>query len=277
MSATFRAEMKKQLFRTRTYVTLSVVVIIPIVITLAVKYGREQRNEGDRLFELARQSGLLVPAAALLVMSQFLLVVVVSVFAGDSVAGEATWGNLRYLLARPIPRARLLGAKLLVAFVFAFVATLLIVVVGLAAGGLAFGIHPLDLQFFGIEQSVGSILVHLVESMLYVWWSMAFVVAFGLMVSTMTDTASGAIGAAVGLAIVSQILDAITRLGVLRYGLPTHYLNAWRDLIVARPRRRRPPARHDRAGRVRRRLRGHCLLVVSSQGHPQLTCVPVGR
>src|SRR3712207_8787735 len=45
-------------------------------------------------------------------MSPFFLVVVVGSFAGDAVAGEASWGTLRYLLVRPVPRGRLLRAKL---------------------------------------------------------------------------------------------------------------------------------------------------------------------
>ena len=36
-----------------------------------------------------------------------------------------------------------------------------------------------------------------------------------------------------GLYVVSQILDAIPQLGSLRYGFPTHYLDAWRELIIA--------------------------------------------
>ena len=31
-----------------------------------------------------------------------LLVLVVALFGGDAIAGEASWGNLRYLLMRPI-------------------------------------------------------------------------------------------------------------------------------------------------------------------------------
>jgi len=40
---------------------------------------------------------LLVPAPVLSVMSAFLLVVIAGTIAGDSVAGDAAWGNLRYL------------------------------------------------------------------------------------------------------------------------------------------------------------------------------------
>ena len=45
----------------------------------------------------------------------FLLVVAVALFCGDTVASEAGWSSLRYLLAAPVPRTRLLRQKLAVA------------------------------------------------------------------------------------------------------------------------------------------------------------------
>jgi ABC-2 type transport system permease protein len=229
--------MVKQWRRARTYIALGIVVVLPVIMTIAVKYGeRGRRGENpDLLFELARRSGLVMPAAALLFMSQFLLVVVVAIFAGDAVAGEATWGNLRYLLVRPLNRNRLLGAKLAMAAVFALIATMLVVATGLIAGGLAFGFHRIDVDLvtFSLHESVPQLLQHLGIATGYVAWCMASVVALAFMVSTMTDTATGAIGAGVGFYVVSQILDAIPQLGSIRYGLPTHYLSDWRPLFVA--------------------------------------------
>ena len=41
-------------------------------------------------------------------MSGFLLVIVAGTIAGDAVAGDAATGYLRYLLIRPVKRARML-------------------------------------------------------------------------------------------------------------------------------------------------------------------------
>ncbi len=238
MISLFRTEMSKQWRRTRTYVALSIVVVLPVIMTLAVKYGERGRNADnpEALFQLARQSGLVMPAAALLFMSRFLLAVVVALFAGDAVAGEATTGNLRYVLVRPISRARLLTSKLLMSLSFVVIATLCVVFAGLIAGGLAFGFHRVDvdfgLGFFSLHESVPQLLQHLGIATAYVMWGMMSVIACAFMVSTMTDAASGAIGAGIGLFVVSEILDAIPQLGFLRYGFPTHYLDDWRSLIV---------------------------------------------
>src|SRR5205807_9799457 len=138
--AVFRTELTKQLRRPRTFVALGIAFLIPVVLTIALKANPPSGGPGDQgLLELAPNSGLIVAVAALRFMSRFLLVLIAAVFAGDAVAAEAAWGNLRYLLVRPIRRSRLLGAKLGVSALFAVTATLLIVVVGLIAGGIAFG------------------------------------------------------------------------------------------------------------------------------------------
>ncbi len=176
-----------------------------------------------------------MPAAALLFMSRFLLVVVVAIFVGDAVAGEATWGSLRYTLVRPVGRARLLAVKLAMALVFVVIATLLIVVTGLIAGGIAFGWHRIDIElgdFFSLHKSSAQLLTDLGLASVYVAWGMTSVVAVALMVSTMTDSSNGAIGAGIGLFMTSEILNAIPQLGAIRQGLPTHYLDDWRGLIV---------------------------------------------
>jgi ABC-2 type transport system permease protein len=183
------------------------------------------------LFVLAPQTGLLVAIAALRFMSRFLLVLIVALFAGDAVAAEASWGNLRYLLVRPITRPRLLAAKLATSSLLAVSATLLITVAGVLIGGVAFGFGGISIPFAGVSQSAGQLLWNVVLATLYVAWGMAAVVSFGFFVSTMTDVPSGGVGAAVGLYIVSQILDAITSLGSIRYGLPTRYIDAWTVLF----------------------------------------------
>lgn len=231
--AAFRAEMAKQTRRSRTYLALAITIAIPLIIAIALKANPPAQSEGrDSLFLLASRSGLVLPVATLRVMSRFLLIVVVAIFAGDAVAGEAATGNLRYLLIRPIGRPRLLGAKLAAAALFTALATALISLTGLVAGGLFFGWHPIDLAVLGLHQSVGELLAHVLLATLYVMWSMGAIVALGFMVSTMTDAPVGAIGAAVGFGVTSQILDAISALGWIRNALPTHYLDAWDSLFT---------------------------------------------
>ena len=192
--------------------------------------------EVDSLFSLARQSGFVMPAAALLFMSRFLLVVVVAIFAGDAVAGEATWGNLRYTLVRPVGRARLLAAKLAMALGVrrdrdpahrrhGFGRRRPSRSAGIASTSTSRG-------FFSLHKSSAQLLADLGVASVYVAWGMTSIVAMALMVSTMTDSSNGAIGAGIGLFMTSEILNAIPQLGSIRNGFPTHYLDDWRALIV---------------------------------------------
>src|SRR5262249_61539616 len=87
--------------------------------------------------------GLNFALFSLLVSASFLLVVTVALFCGDTIASEASWGSLRYLLAIPVPRARLLGSKLLVALTYCGIALVLLTATALAAGTARYGWHPL--------------------------------------------------------------------------------------------------------------------------------------
>ncbi len=245
MFALFQVEMVKQWRRPQTYVALGLTMLVPLLITIALKANPpglpgtgEQRGFGSRggdnaLSYLSTKTGLIVPVFALEVMSGFLLVVIVAFFAGDAIASEANWGSLRALLARPIPRGRLLTAKLASALLLAFIATLTVVLTGLIAGAIAFGWHTLDVPLLGLHQSVTETLGNLILATLYVFWGLTGVVALGFMVSTMVDTPAGAIFAAVGFYLVTRILDAITALGSIRNILPTHYADAWTNLFTS--------------------------------------------
>jgi len=57
------------------------------------------------------------------------------------------------------------------------------------------------------------------------------VVALAFWFSTLTDAPLSAVGGAVVLIVVSEILDQVSALGTLRNGLPTHYWLAWLDLL----------------------------------------------
>ena len=84
----------------------------------------------------------------------------------------------------------------------------------------------------------------------------------------MTDTPAGAVFAAVGLYIVSQILDGITAIGSIRNVFPTHYFDRVDHLFTGNG----GPDATCCAGTLlqiplRDRLPWHRLVVVPPQGH----------
>jgi ABC-2 type transport system permease protein len=239
--ALFRTEFVKAAVRVRTLVVVAELIALPTLIVVAIKArgdrpGRGQNGEG--LFRLAQQSGLLVPAAVLGVASGFLLVVIAGLLAGDSVASDSAWGNLRYVLMRPVSRTRLLLAKAAVAAALIWACVIVVALTALVAGLIAFGSHPVTVPLVSgggvgsFTLSTTTILVRVAVGTAYVAFGFTALLAIGTFMSTLTDTPTGAIGATIGIYIVSEILDGIDQLGEVRYGFPTHYLSAWQPLLT---------------------------------------------
>jgi ABC-2 type transport system permease protein len=239
--ALFRTELVKAAVRKRTLVVALLLIGLPTLIVVAIKArgNRPGRGEnGEGLFRLAQQSGLLVPAAVLGVASAFLLVVIAGLLAGDSVASDSAWGNLRYLLMRPVSRTKLLVAKAAVAAVLIWACVALVALTALVAGVVAFGAHPVTVPAVAgstlgtFTLSTTTILVRVGVGAAYVAFGFTALLAIGTFMSTLTDTPTGAIGATIGVYIVSEILDGISQLGEIRYGFPTHYLTSWQPLLT---------------------------------------------
>ena len=98
---------------------------------------------------MATSSGLNFALAVVFVSSGFLLTLPVALFFGDTVASEAGWSSLRYLLAAPVPRIRLLTSKAVVAFGFSVLAVLALPAVALVVGTAAYGWGDLELPTGG--------------------------------------------------------------------------------------------------------------------------------
>ena len=235
---TFAAELRRQAGRRRTQLALGFMVALPLVILLAFEFGRSGRGGGGggsrgqfaMLADIATSGGLNFALFTLLVSSSFLLVVVVALFCGDSVASEASWGSLRYLLAVPVPRARLLGSKLLVSLLYSLVALLTLTGTALLLGTLRYGWHPLRTTVAG-EIASDQAALRLAGIVAYLAVTLLVVAGLAFLLSVSTDAPLGAVGGAVLLQILSDILDQVTALGQLRVVLPTHYAQAWLGLL----------------------------------------------
>nr|WP_051233102.1 ABC transporter permease [Pseudonocardia asaccharolytica] len=227
-----RVELVRQLRRRRTSVTFALMALLPVILWVAFSLASEGPPGGSFNFvDLAKQSAPNFAVFALFASSGFLLVVVVALFFGDTVASEASWSSLRYLLAAPIPRTRLLRQKAIVAGLLALAAVLLLPVVSLIVGSLAYGtgdlVSPAG-ESLGFATAAGRVLL----GALYVAVQLSWVAALALLLSVSTDAPLGAVGGAVTVSIVSQILDQITALGDLRNWLPTHDATAWSALLA---------------------------------------------
>ncbi|MEU3501133.1 ABC transporter permease [Streptomyces hundungensis] len=227
-----RVEAVRQLKRRRTLVMGAVLGALPFVLIVAFAIGGSPSSRNGRitLMDTATASGANFAATCLFVSAGFLLVVPVALFCGDTVASEASWSSLRYLLAAPVPRARLLWSKLAVALGFSAAAIVLLPLVALAAGTVAYGWGPLRIPTGG-SLGAGQALPRIAVAVAFVFVSQLVTAALAFWLSTRTDAPLGAVGGAVGLTIVGNVLDAVTALGHWRDFLPAHWQFAWADAL----------------------------------------------
>ena len=154
----------------------------------------------------------------------------VAAISADAIAGEANLGTLRYLLAVPAGRTRLLAVKFAAIIVFALVATLLVAVIAAILGLILFGGGPFT-TLSGTTISFGSGALRVLLVCLYVTVMLAALGAVGLFVSTLTEQPIGATIAILVLALGSEIADAIPQLHAIHPYLLTHYWLSFGDLL----------------------------------------------
>jgi ABC-2 type transport system permease protein len=231
----FWSEWRRQASRRRTQLALGFMVLLPLIVLAAFQFGGDGDDDNgggefSSLVELATSGGLNFTLFTIFVSASFLLVVVVALFCGDTVASEASWGSLRYLLAAPVPRARLLAVKLAVALAYSLLALVTLAGTALLIGTLRYGWSPLS-STVAAQIPAGEGLLRLLGVLGYLAVGLLVVAGLAFLLSVTTDAPLGAVGGAVLLVILSSILDQITALGGLRNLLPTHYNDAWLGLL----------------------------------------------
>ncbi|MEV5407506.1 ABC transporter permease [Thermopolyspora sp. NPDC052614] len=228
-----RVEIIRQLRRRRTTVMFGLLLALPWILVIAFEFGPAGRGQGGlRLSDLATASGLNFAAFALSASASFLLVVAVALFCGDTVASEASWSSLRYLLAAPVPRDRLLRQKLIVALGFSAAGVICLPLMALLAGTIAFGWNDITIPGTGETIPALTVLPRFGIVIAYALVSQLVVAALAFLLSVSTDSPLGAVGGAVGLVIVSNIIQAVDALGSLREFLPTFWNTAWLDALA---------------------------------------------
>nr|MBA3801238.1 ABC transporter permease subunit [Geodermatophilaceae bacterium] len=231
-----RVELVRQLKRRRTQWTFGLMFILPVVLLTALQFGVEGGDSGETdtrisLVDVATSSGLNFTLFVLFATTGFFLVVVYALFFGDSVASEAQWGSLRYALATPIPRARLLRQKYAAALVLSLAALALLVVTAVVAGGFFFGWGAAQTPI-GVSLAPADAYPRLLAIVGYLALTLLTVGSFAFWLSCRTDAPLAAVGGAVFTIIVCGILDAIDQLGFLRDYLPTNEQYAWTGMLL---------------------------------------------
>ncbi|HEY4457645.1 MAG TPA: ABC transporter permease subunit [Pseudonocardiaceae bacterium] len=226
-----RVELRRQIRRRRTQISLGFLAILPFLLLIAFKVGNgsSNRNSGQ-LVDLATSSGTNFTVFALFASASFLLIVVIALFFGDTVASEASWSSLKYLLAIPVPRGRLLRQKAIVSGLLSVAGLIILPLISLIVGIIVYGSGDM-VSPTGEALPFGLAIGRIALGVLYLALNLIWVAGLALLLSVSTNAPLGAVGGAVLVAILSEILDSITALGGLREYLPTHYAFSWADLL----------------------------------------------
>ena len=212
--------------RRRNWLLLLGLVAIPLVIGVAVKlYGR---GEGMDIVSRIAGSGLFLSAVAFIVSMPVFLPLVISVVAGESLAGDAQLGTVRYALIMPVSRSKWLAMKAVGVLVFTAVGIVLVLVVALATGFALFGAHPMTL-LSGDTISVGAGVLRILAMAAYVLASLTGLIAVGLFISSLTEVPIAAMAGTAIVPAVCTVLLAVPQLAAIKPALLT---NHWLDITT---------------------------------------------
>ena len=217
--------------RRRNQMGLLVLAAVPVVLAVAVKVSRPSSGGGGPDFlDSVTSNGLFVPLAALVVEMPFFLPMAMAMLAGDSIAGEANIGTLRYLLVVPVSRTRLIVVKFLSLCIGALWGVATVVVAGAAIGLALFGTGPMT-TLSGSELSPTAAVGRVLLVGLVVAAGLAGLAAIGLFVSTLTEQPIAATVAVMIVVILSWILDSIDQVAWLHPWLIIHEWPSVVDLL----------------------------------------------
>jgi ABC-2 type transport system permease protein len=224
-----RSELRLIAVRRRNQVGLAALAAVPIVLAVAMKVTtpdpHDRGGAGPDFFAQITGNGFFVALAALAVELSLFLPIAIAMLAGDAVAGEANQGTLRYLLAVPVDRTRLLAVKYAGILFGAFLAPLVVAAAGLVIGLILFGAGEVTL-LSGTSVSLGEALLRLLGVCLYLGVCLAAAGAVGLFLSTLTEQPMGATIALAMLVVASAVLGQVPQLDWLHPYLLTQH---WQD------------------------------------------------
>jgi ABC-2 type transport system permease protein len=222
--------------RWRNLALLGVLVVLPVVLGIGLRVAMPHGGVGGgggpnaTFFAELAGNGVFLAFIALTILLTLVLPLVIAVVAGDSIAGEAGLGTLRYLLTVPAGRTRLLSVKYAAVVIFGLSSCLLVSAVSLIMGVILFPVGPVTL-LSGTTVSLAEGLLRLLYVTLYVAAGMAALAAIGVAISTLTEHPIGAIAAILVLAVASEVADNVPQFAVIHPYLPTHFWLSFDSLL----------------------------------------------
>jgi ABC-2 type transport system permease protein len=228
-------ELRKMLRSRRTWVTIGVIDLLPslVAVLLAVTDLGPRPGTGPAFLSAVLADGALYPLAAIAIILPLFLPAAVAITAGETIAGEAQQGTLRYVLIRPVGRTRLLVAKLVAVMGFVLVTLLVVAVTAYVLGVVLLGNEPstVTTTFSGTSLTTPQLIERTGLALAYALLSMLGVAAVALFLSTAVRSPLAAAMGTLALLIGSSLLLTLDAAGGLRPYLVTRYWLSFVDLF----------------------------------------------
>jgi ABC-2 type transport system permease protein len=229
LARVYRWEIAKLLAQKRTYLGIGTAIVVPIifVVVLAVQSGGPNDVPLGRYI---RNTGLAVPFVVLFFMSIWGLPLITALVAGDIVASETHNGTLKTILTRSRERGEVFAGKTLATATYTLTLVFAMGLVGLVAGSIAWGFHPLT-SLSGTQVAPGHGLVLLLASLAIYALPLAGIAAFGIMLSTVTRNSAASVVGALMWALLMQLLGVLPGTESIRPYLLGTQFEAWHGLL----------------------------------------------
>jgi ABC-2 type transport system permease protein len=225
----YRWELSKLLAQKRTYLGLGAAMIVPVIFVIVLLL--QKGGPGDvPLGRYLRDTGLAVPFVVLFFMSIWGLPLITALVAGDIIASESHNGTLKTILTRSRERGEIFAGKALATATYTLAVVFAMGLVGLIAGSLAYGFHPLT-SLSGVQVSAGHGLVLLLLSMLIYALALAGIAAFGLLLSTVTRNSAASVVGALMWALLMQLVGVLPGTESFRPYLLGTQFDAWHGFL----------------------------------------------
>jgi ABC-2 type transport system permease protein len=150
--------------------------------------------------------------------------------AGDIVASETHNGTLKTILTRSRERGEVFAGKALATATYTFTLVILMGLVGLIAGTVAWGFHPLT-SLSGTQVAPGHGLLLLVMTLAIYTLPLTGIAAFGVLLSTVTRNSAASVVGALMLALLMQLLGVLPGTESIRPYLLGTQFDAWHGLL----------------------------------------------
>jgi ABC-2 type transport system permease protein len=227
--AVYRWELAKLLAQKRTYLGVGAALLVPIIFVTVLVFQTGGPNDVP-LGRYIRDTGLAVPFVVLFFMSIWGLPLITALVAGDIVAAESHNGTLKTILTRSRERGQVFAGKVLAALTYTATVVVAMAAIGLLAGSLAWGFHPLT-SLSGTELSAGHGLALLAASIGVYFLPLAGIAAFGLMLSTMTRNSAASVVGTLMFALLMQLLGVLPGTESFRPYLLATQFDAWHGFL----------------------------------------------